>query len=46
MKRLRAGYREAICVNSKDEKVDPKFLEEVRKDIEDYKEFLIKIGRL
>ncbi len=31
---------------SKDEKVDPKFLEEVKKDIEDYKEFLIKIGRL
>ena len=46
MMRLRTGCKEAICVNSKDEKVDPKFLEEVRKDIEDYKEFLIKIGRL
>lgn len=30
----------------KDEKADPKFLEEVRKDIADYKEFLIRIGGL
>jgi hypothetical protein len=31
---------------SKDEKADPKFLEEVRKNIKDYREFLIKIGKL
>lgn len=30
----------------KEEKVSKKFLEEVKKDIADYKEFLIKIGRL
>ena len=33
-------------MNSNDEKVSKKFLEAVRKDIEDYKDFLIKIGRL
>lgn len=32
--------------DEKDEKVSKEFIEAVRKDIEDYKQFLIKIGKL
>lgn len=35
-----------ICVNSKDNKISEEFIEAVRKDIEDYRQFLIKIGNL
>lgn len=38
-----------MCVNSrdeKDEKVSEEFIDAVRKDIEDYRQFLIKIGKL
>lgn len=33
-------------MNSNGKEVDEKFLEKIKKDIEDYKEFLIAIGRL
>lgn len=33
-------------MNSNDKKVSDEFIEAVRKDIEDYKQFLIKIGKL
>ncbi len=46
MLKLRNGCKEVKYVISNDEKVDKKFLEAVRKDIEDYKDFLIRIGRL
>ena len=41
-----SGLKEAISVNSKDKKVSEEFIEAVKKDIEDYRQFLIKIGKL
>ena len=46
MGKSRAGLREVSCVNSGGKKNDESFIEKVRKDIQDYRNFLLEIGKL